>query len=102
MFDITITQAIKDYCKWCNDNEEDGIKNCRAKNICPLWRYRLGKEIRGDIGYVHLNGEFILEHQTRQEAVTERCLNCIGYQNLRLVNCQYPDCALYPFRKCFA
>ena len=46
---ITRAKAIRLKCIDCCAGQPSEVRKCPAKH-CPLWRYRMGKEIKDDNG----------------------------------------------------
>lgn len=53
---ITRAKAIRLKCIDCCCDNVSEVRKCPAKH-CPLWRYRMGKEINDDESLVETNGQ---------------------------------------------
>lgn len=95
---MTPKKAIHAKCMECCCNQPNEIKLCPVTD-CPLYPHRFvsnsssltteEKERLAEVGAV---GKGLCK------VINAKCLDCTCYQPGRIKECQFTDCALYPYR----
>lgn len=84
---LTRSRAIRDRCRECAGDSYRDVTECDV-TACPLWRFRLGREVRVAPG----------SRYTRAKAIRLHCVECMGGQAYLVPQCVSPLCALFGFR----
>lgn len=86
---LTPVESIRTKCLDCCGCCKE-VRLCPSKN-CPLHILRMGK----NPNYIHGNEK---QHPTSLKAIRAKCSDCSGGCHKEVRNCQFADCALYPYR----
>lgn len=81
------SKAIRAYCIWCMGDCIPEVRKCTSTN-CPLYRFRMGKEITDAPG----------TRMNRRSSIKARCLDCCGGIRSEVKSCNFTNCPLHEYR----
>jgi len=72
---LTRQKAIRIYCKeLCCANDQVSWRDCSLV-FCPLWKFRKGTEIKGNLGSFHIKSKITTQKQKDEKSIGKNTIN---------------------------